>query len=391
MKARRLSARLLLISLVTIIGLLAAPAVSAETPGNLLTNPGFEGGSRETAGLGTSISSRVADGWYPWAIKGDESYNREPEFKVLRKSDIKDGFYRIYAGEQCQQYFTTFATHTAGIYQRVPVTPGEQVTFSIWVQIYTGQRDYMVNNSYPISDIHQPLTEATRAAYWGAGDYYASIGIDPLGNTPSSFGAAPPSSVVWSAAVRDKDTRALDSNGLEIDKWVQLTVSTVAQADHVTVYTKGAPVYRVKHNDTFWDEAVLVVAAAPTATPRPTSPPQPTATPTTTFTLTPTLTLTPTITPTPTDTATPTLTPTSTDTPTPTVTVTPSLAPTIDTSQIALAPSPTGAAGNAPLTPTPRLAPVEEARTTQRVVQFALAGLIVLVALWLVTSRRKSA
>ena len=292
---------------------------------------------------------------------------------------------------RCQQYFTTYATHTAGIYQRVPVTPGQQVTFTIWVQIYTGQKDLTVNNSYPISDLHQPLTEATRAAYWGAGDYYASIGIDPLGNTPASFGAAPPSSVVWSAPVRDKDTRALDSKGLEIDKWVPLTVSTIAQADHVTVYTKGAPVYRVKHNDTFWDEAVLAVQAPATATPQPTSRPQPTATPTATVTPTPTLTLTPTVTPTPTDTPTPTLTPTATNTPTPTVTVTPSLAPTIDTSQIALAPSPTGSAGDASLTATPRLAPVEEARTTQRVVQFALAGLIVLVVLWVVTSRRKAA
>jgi len=379
---------LLTLTLVASAALLAAPTAYAEPLGNLLANPGFEEGFRKTEDLGTSGSSKVADGWYPWAIRGDESYNREPEFKVLRKSDITDGFYRIYAGEQCQQYYTTYATHTAGIYQRVAVTPGERVTFTIWVQIYTGQRDFRVNSSYPISDIHQPQTEATRAAGWGAGDYYASVGIDPLGNVPTGFGAAPPTSVVWGEAVRDKDTRALDSNGLEIDKWVQLTVSTVAQADHVTVYTKGAPVYRTKHNDTFWDEAALVVEAPATATPRPTSTPQPTATPTETITPTPTPTLTPTVTPTPTNTPTPTQTPTPTETPTPTVTVTPSLAPTIDLGQIALASSPTGAAGAA--SPTPRLAPLDEARSRQRVVQFALAGLIVLVALWVVTSRRRA-
>ncbi|MGI6376830.1 MAG: hypothetical protein ACOX3S_12660 [Anaerolineae bacterium] len=370
--------RLLSCVTVLLLVLLAAPASRADSGVNLLKNPGFEGGFRKTEDMGTSGSSKVGDEWFPWAIKGDESYNREPEFKVLRKSDIIDGFYRIYAGEQCQQYYTTYATHTAGVYQRVPVTPGDRLTFSIWVQIYTGQRDYMVDGKYPISDLHQPLTEATRAAYWGAGDYYASIGIDPYGNTPTGFGVAPPNTVVWSEPVLDIETRGVDASGKEIDRWVQLTVSTVAQADHVTVYTKGAPVYRVKHNDSFWDEAVLVVGAAPTATVAATYTPRPTSSPAPTSTLTPTATLTPTITPTPSNTSTATLTPTPTDTPAPTVTATPSRAPTIQVQIVTLAPL-----GEAtPATGSPEAMPASEARGKLRVWQLALGGLAALLVLW---------
>ncbi len=362
--------------------LLATPASLADTGPNLLKNPGFEGDFRKTEDLGTSGSSKVAVDWFPWAISGDESYNREPEFKVLRKGEISDGFYRIYAGEQCQQYYTTYATHTAGIYQRVPVTPGARVTFSIWVQIYTGQRDFSVDGRYPVSDLHQPETEATRAAGWGAGDYYAYAGIDPYGNTPSGFGAAPPNTVVWSEPALDVQTRGVDASGKEIDKWVQLTVSTIAEADHVTVFTKGAPVYRTKHNDTFWDEASLVVGAAPTATAAATYVPRPTTTPAPTSTQTPTQTLSPTVTFTPSNTPTPTLTLTPTDTPTPTATATPLRAPTIQVQVVTLAPLDEAS----PPATAQAVLPSGEARARVRVWQVALGGLVALLILWGVSS-----
>jgi hypothetical protein len=92
---------------------------------------------------------------------------------------------------------------------------------------------------------------------------------------------------------------------------VELRISTIAQADWVTVYTKGQPEYRTKHNDSFWDMACLIAE----------EPGPPTPFPTRTFTPTPppTATLTPTLTPTPFPTATlpPMPTPTSTLTPTP--------------------------------------------------------------------------
>ncbi|MEN6478645.1 MAG: hypothetical protein ABFD20_03285 [Anaerolineales bacterium] len=383
--------RLLALVSMLLTTLLAAPVVAADTGENLLSNPGFEGEFRKTDTLGTSGSSKVANDWYPWSLLGDESYNREPEYKVLRKSEIPDGFYRIYAGEQCQQFYTSYATHTSGFYQRVSATPGQTLTFSIWVQIYTGQREFSVDN-HPLSDLHQPQTEATRAAGWGAGDYYAYAGIDPYGGVPASFGSAPPDTVVWSQPVLDRDTRGTDSAGHEIDRWVQLTVSTVAQADHVTVYTKGAPVYRTKHNDSFWDEASLVATMAAEATSSPTvsvatAVPTATATSTPTTSPTPSITPQPSRTPWPTDTPVPLPTATATETPLPTITPTPSRAPTIALGA-ALSQTPGEEVAMVVPSATPQLVSASAARGRMTVWYVALAACAVLLACWVISTRR---
>ncbi len=332
--------RWILLAFVLFLFIVPQP-LRADCPDNPLLNPGFEDGFRKTEDLGTSGSSHVANNWYPWALLGGERFNREPEFKVLKKSDIADGFYRIYAGEYSQQFFSTHSTHTAGFYQRVPATPGERVTFSIRVQIYTGQRDIYVDD-HPLSDVEQPRTEATRAAGLGPGDYRVYVGIDPYGDEPDFFGDAPPDTVVWSDPILDAETRDTDEDGREIDAWVELSVSTIAKADHIVVYAKGAPEYPTYHNDSFWDEACLISEAGPTATPSatntlvPSSTPRPSATPTPTssptltrilFTATDTPRPSPTepiFTPTPTTIASLGITTSPTFTPVPTLTLAPS-------------------------------------------------------------------
>lgn len=391
--------------LIIILALLLPGNVLADGP-NLLANPGFEEGFRKTEDMGTSGSSKVANGWYPWSLLGDESYNREPEYKVLRKSEISDGFYRIYAGEQSQQYYTSYATHTSGIYQRVAVTKGQLVTFTIWVQIYTGQQDLSIEK-HPLSDLHQPKTEATRAAGLGAGDYKAYVGIDPNGGVPAAFGSEPPKSVVWSNALLDTETRKKDSGGHDTDAWTQMSVSVVAQTDYVTVYTKGAPVYRTKHNDTFWDEASLTEEQAPAATPKATNTPRPTATRTpspsrtSTVTRTATVTRTPTITRTPTDTPTPTATFAPTDTPTAkpapaTATWTP--VPTIALQQPAAAAPPVAANPEqetaSEAAPEPQedgglMVSQREARTNTAFFYVALLALGAVLVAWIVTGNRR--
>lgn len=291
---------------------LAEPLQQDGCPGNRLANPGFEEGGRKTEGEGTSLSSSMAFGWFPWFVPGDERYNREPEFKLEDTDlDLTGNRFRAHSGRFSQKFFTSYATHTAGFLQRVAVQPGSKATFSIWVQIYTGQADGFDGSRF-WSDPNEP------------GKYRAYVGIDPTGGTdPYS------PNVVWSEPT------------MIYDVWTRLSVTTAAQGDAVTVFTKGQPEFAVKHNDSFWDDACLIVVAP---TPRPTNTPQPTATatetlvPTETPTVEPTATLSPTDTPVPTDTATPipptatatrrppTATPAPTATPTPTRTPVPPLA-----------------------------------------------------------------
>ncbi len=200
-------------------------------PGNLLLNPSFEEGGRKTESLGTSLSSMVANGWFPWFIRGDQRFNREPEFKI--EDATHDPLrWRVHTGWFSQKFFTTWATHTAGIYQRVAVPRGSTVEFRIWVQIYTGERDGWDGQKHH-SDPDAP------------GNYRASIGIDPYGNVPPAVGAPPPDTVIWSDPIMIYDT------------WTEMRIQAVAQADFVTVYTRGQPEFSVKHNDSFWDTACL--------------------------------------------------------------------------------------------------------------------------------------
>jgi hypothetical protein len=213
----------------------ASPPTQGSCPGNLLANPSFEGGSRKTEGEGTSLSSAVADGWFPWFVRGNASANREPEFKVEQVA-IGGDPYRIRSGGQSQKWFTTWATHTAGIYQKVAVPRGATVQLTIYAMAYSGEADgWNPEHNTFFSDPEKP------------GNYSLSVGIDPTGAAPPAVGAPPPDSVVWSP-----DT-------MTPDQWVPISVTAAAQGGAVTVYARGAPAWGVKHNDSFWDDACLVV------------------------------------------------------------------------------------------------------------------------------------
>jgi len=280
MRFRRLVTTLI-VTLLTLVPLEVSAAPPAQQP-NLLRNPGFEEGFWER-GAGEVT---VGNWWEAWWVQGSEDqtkggYLRRPEYKPEDGWVYTDPL-RVHSGRYAQKFFNSYATHIGGTYQQVAVATGSLVTFSIWVQAWSS-------------------TETDPKQCEGFGNYAVSAGIDPYGSTDGNSG-----NIVWSGLA------------MSCNQWVHLSVSTVAQADSVTVFTRGAPEYRVKFNDSYWDDASLI-AVAPT--PRPTNTPRPTDTPLPTPTDTPIPT--PTMTPTPIYTPTPMYTPTPTETPIPTPTPTP--------------------------------------------------------------------
>ncbi|MHB1317053.1 MAG: hypothetical protein ACYCYF_00365, partial [Anaerolineae bacterium] len=331
------------LSLTILVLFVLLPGVaSAQCPGNLVANFSFEEGLYKGETVGTSLSSWLSVHWMPWAILGDQQTNREIEFFVVDGGTLQEGYYRVHHGRYAQKFFSGYSTHHAGFYQRVAVTPGQRVTFSIWVQIATGQVE-LWSNGLPISDLSAP------------GNYRVWAGIDPFGNTPPGFGAFPPASTVWSAEVIDRQTRTVTADGHEIDAWVQLSVSAVAQSNYVTVYTRGQPEFPVKNNSSFWDDACVVASAPPPPTARPTNTPTETPsvtnTPEATSTPEPTATSAPTDTPPATATARPTSTALPTSTPSPTSTPLPTSAATPVPEQTE-EPTPAPSATSVPATPT---------------------------------------
>ena len=300
-----------------VLGLVLCPQPARGQ--GLLRNADFEGSAWQTLAVGTSISSWLAEEWQPWSVLGDQTENREVEYKLitLETSNSTDLRSHVRSGRHAQQFFTNGASHTAGFYQRVAVPAKSQVTFTIWVQIQSGNKLIWVDGHY-VSDLSG-----------GGGNYWAQVGIDPGGARPAAFGAPLPSSIQWSEPMWDITAHGVDEKGNPADLWVPVTVSARAQGEYVTVYTRGQCKYPTKYNTSFWDDASLQIVQPPTATPRPpTSTPLPTPTETPSPTPVPTNTAAPTDTPAPTSTPMPTATATSTATATPTGAARPTAVPT---------------------------------------------------------------
>ena len=311
---RSLRSTLVMLAIVCLLAvggpsILAAPPQQAQ---NLLVNPSFEGGMRQT-----SRSSWVSNGWNPWYHHtGSGSKYYEPEWKVIQRPE-DDGSVdlraRLLDGNKSLQWFNTYALHEAGIWQRVKVPANSKVLFTIWFQILNARSTCWVED--------QMVSCAD-----DLGNYQMVAGIDPTGAQPAGQVMRPPANIVWSDPVWDANTKSPSGT----NQWVQVQVSAQAQGEYVTVWVKGWNQWAFRYEASFVDGASLVVTGAPKARAvvpvRPTNTPVPTNTPTPTHTPTPTNTPTPTHTPT--NTPTPTLTPTFTPSPTPTSSPTPLPTPT---------------------------------------------------------------
>lgn len=241
--------------------LLSAVANSPMRGDNLLQNGDFEDGFSQRQ----APEIVVANGWDAWWQPGTpeeqaQGYLKRPEYKP-------DGSRA--SGTQ-QKFFNSYATHNAGIYQLISVPEGSQLALTARVYVWSSGGD-----DYDRSD--------------PTGNYEVMVGIDPTGGTNALSGT-----VVWSAPL------------MIYDQWVDLGVNATAQADTVTVFLRGTVEWRVKNNNSYWDDAILMAVDSTTT---------PTHTPTSTAT--PTHTLTPTAAPTHTPTATPTYTSTPSATPAP--------------------------------------------------------------------------
>lgn len=251
----------------------APVGLAAHCEGNLLQNSDFEGNFPDRGGG----LLEVAEHWNPWfdTDPGVDGYNFRPEYHA---SLVTQDSRRVQSGSRAQHLYTIFATHTAGLFQRVAATPGTTYRFSIYAQVWSSNLD-----------------DASTSAE--DGDYQVRVGISTTGT--DKFWEVD----VWTSKVRPYDS------------WVQLEVTATATADAISVWTWGGQVHRVKHNDGYWDHACLQPLSTPTPVPTPTPPPTDTPIPTDT----PAATATPAVTETPTleATATPAETPGGTPTPVP--------------------------------------------------------------------------
>ncbi len=209
----------------------------AET--SIIFNEGFEGNFANDASPAATAYCKngncdVPEQWNVWFIPRRDSdqqgINFQPKFV---KADATSGRVR---GGGAQRIYEENKTFTAGIYRVVKnVQVGSKLRFSAYGQIWS-TRDESPISARPSSGIR------------------LKIGIDPLGGID---GQPRPLSnqVIWS-------NEQESSNG-----YITFTVEAEAKAADIIVYTYATMRDPVRHNEVFWDDAVLEYAAAAVATP----------------------------------------------------------------------------------------------------------------------------
>src|SRR5260221_4407068 len=206
--------------IVAVVGAFSFTLTSAEDT-NLLKNPGFEG---DYTAFNGDNNLMMAANWSPWSIPHQASdpgfANLQPQYQPAENPK------RIHSGTHAQEYLTFFATHKGGVFQTVAVTPGAKLQFSVWVNVWSTSLDDPNASEQP-------------------GRLIVRVGIDPKGG---SDGASP--NIVWTTAPE------------LYDQYQQVSVQATAAAASVTVFVESAPKDPVKNNNTYVDDASLVVTGA---------------------------------------------------------------------------------------------------------------------------------
>ncbi|MCO5188590.1 MAG: hypothetical protein M9928_10830 [Anaerolineae bacterium] len=206
------------------------PTEPCDVDANLLVNPSFEGqyaawippNGHPDCPAGICTTAQMAGGWTPFwrSFSGDPNdTDVNPEYKPAESEFFPN---RVHSGERAQQYFTFYRTHEAGLLQQVSgLTPGVTYCFSIWGHSWSDGDDDGVSG--PQFGILQQ-----------------KVGIDPTGGDDWRS-----NDIIWSA-----EREQYDEFGL-------FKIEVEAQSEIITVYAYSNPVWSVKHNDVYWDDAVL--------------------------------------------------------------------------------------------------------------------------------------
>jgi LysM repeat protein len=230
----RLATHRLSLFLWVMVALLVATFSVHAQGQNLLTNPGFEGSF--TQFTDATPARQVAQGWVPWYVGGGQSASENVYPEYYPASDVSNGLGepRIRSGNESQQYFSFFATHDGGIYQRVTgITVGAQLNFSAYVYVWSSTFDDLDKSEDP-------------------GGIVVQVGIDPTGGTNGES-----ASIVWS------------SPSVQYDAYNQYLVTTTASGTAVTVFVRSTVSTPVKNNNLYVDDASLTIGGGsqpPTAT-----------------------------------------------------------------------------------------------------------------------------
>ena len=231
---------------------------------NLLRNGGFEAdwaeeGSHRCMVIPTEGESYTVDrgnifappGWTVW-FKHGLPVEHDPANTVgWAQPEVRDAWAsgdatRVHSGQKGILFFTFFRIHDGGFFQQVTVEPGAQLRLSAWAHAWSNAQgtehtdDPRWSEGERVGRDHFFALEGTTDD-GGERNFTFWVGIDPAGGTdPYAEG------VVW-------------GRGAHIYNAYRPVppVEARAQANRVTVFLRSLALWPFKHNDAYWDDAVL--------------------------------------------------------------------------------------------------------------------------------------
>lgn len=187
--------------------------------------------------------------WTTWFVHDPGTWD-QPE---VRDAHQKHDPHRVHSGKKATLLFTFWRKHHAGFYQPVQVTPGAKLSLSVYAHAWSntnipGHADctdkarcsagvgteaiaIRVADAPPLSG--DPWDDALQ-------NFAFCIGIDPTGGTNPLA-----ESVQWGEAY------------YSYNNFYRLTAQTIAQANTITVFLRSVTQWPFKHNDAYWDDAIL--------------------------------------------------------------------------------------------------------------------------------------
>jgi hypothetical protein len=199
---------------------------------------GVGGWSQQAQFAGAGISAPRLDAHNDWVVAAwvTEELDPDPDQYPRRRPEYKPAapfVNRIYAGENAQQWFTSYGRHDGGVRQTFATSAGAPLTAHGTFMAWSSNSDAGMGGP---NDANPPSIDPAQMN--------AQICLDPTGGVDIYSNA-----VVCSAPNNSLDT------------WTAVAVSTVAQASTATIFLRSAPDLPVKHNNVYWDEVSVTGAA----------------------------------------------------------------------------------------------------------------------------------
>lgn len=230
---------------------LAQTPAPTATPGlpettAALAREDFDGAFVNDEGVCPQGNCNVPKGWGAWFVARRDT---DPEGTNVRPQFVQTSNPRhVKTGVGAQRIYAENGTFTGGLYRVITgVKPGAKLRFSVQGSAWS------TNDESPIS------SRPSR-------DIKLRIGIDPQGGDngqPDPSGAQ----VVWSG---EKDSK---------DAFARFAVEVEARNATVIIYTFTTMRDVVRHNESFWDDALIETVSTIAPTPLPTANPNASPTP----------------------------------------------------------------------------------------------------------------